>query len=151
MRAMIKVCAAVGLVAMLPMTGTALAEDHGDKKAIEQAVLNYVNAIYNMQPELIDESVSPRLQKLGYMPAEDAAGLVEDWMSFDQLRELAGSLNKDGMFDPETSPKKVKVLHNTDTIANVKLDAAWGIDYIHLSKHSGKWMIMNVIWEMPSE
>jgi hypothetical protein len=36
-------------------------------------------------------------------------------------------------------------------IATVKLDAAWGIDYIHLSNNSGKWMIMNVIWEMPSE
>jgi len=32
----------------------------------------------------------------------------------------------------------------------VKLEAAWGIDYIHLTKFSGEWMIMNVIWEMGS-
>ena len=54
------------------------------------------------------------------------------------------------MFDPKTSPRKVAILDNTDLIANVKLDAAWGIDYIHLSKISGKWMIMNVIWQMSS-
>ena len=146
-RMWVVIASVMGLV----IAGTASAEHHGHKKAIEQAVLNYVNAIYDMKPELIDESVSPKLQKLGYMPAEDGSGLVEDWMTFDQLKELAASINKDGMFDPETSPRKVKVLHNTDMIANVKLDAAWGIDYIHLSRNSGKWMIMNVIWEMPSE
>ena len=44
----------------------------------------------------------------------------------------------------------VNMLHHTDMIANVTLDAALGIDYIHLSRSSGRWMIMNVIWEMPS-
>ena len=34
-------------------------------------------------------------------------------------------------------------------IANVKLTAAWGIDYIHLTKAGGTWMIMNVIWQTP--
>lgn len=151
MPALVRASAFIVVVASLALAGNASAEHHAHKKAIEEAVLNYVNAIYDMKPELIDESVSPKLQKLGYMPAEDGSGLVEDWMTFDQLKELAANINKNGMFDPETSPKKVKVLHSTDTIANVKLDAAWGIDYIHLSKHSGKWMIMNVIWEMPSE
>lgn len=151
MPAIIRVCALVALVTSLAGAGTASAEHHSHKTAIEKAVLNYVDAIYNMQPELIDKSVSPKLQKLGYMPAEDGSGLAEDWMTFDQLKELAANINKDGMFDPDTSPKKVQVLDNTDMIANVKLDAAWGIDYIHLSRHSGQWMIVNVIWEMPSE
>jgi hypothetical protein len=72
-------------------------------------------------------------------------------MNFEQLKELAANINKDGMFDPATAPREVSILHHTDMIANVKLDAAWGMDYIHLSRNSGKWMIMNVIWEMPSE
>ncbi|MBU2675955.1 MAG: nuclear transport factor 2 family protein [Gammaproteobacteria bacterium] len=141
----------IALVASLAIYGAASADSHDHKKAIEQAVLNYVSAIYEMKPELIDESVSPKLQKLGYMPAQDGSGLVEDWMTFDQLKELAANINKEGMFDPATSPRDVEILHHTDMIANVKLDAAWGIDYIHLSRNSGKWMIMNVIWEMPSK
>lgn len=141
----------IALVASLVIYGIASAGHHDHKKAIEQAVLNYVSAIYEMKPELIDESVSPKLQKLGYMPAQDGSGLVEDWMTFDQLKELAANINKEGMFDPATSPRDVEILHHTDMIANVKLDAAWGTDYIHLSRNSGKWMIMNVIWEMPSK
>ena len=151
MPALIRTCAWIALATSLVIAETASAEHHGHKKAIEQAVLNYVSAFYDMKPELIDESVSPKLQKLGYMPAKDGSGLVEDWMSFEQLKELAANVNKDGMFDPATSPRKVKILHHTDMIATVKLDAAWGMDYIHLSRNSGKWMIMNVIWEMPSE
>ncbi len=126
------------------------AENHDHKKDIEKAVLNYVSATYDMKPELIDESVSPKLQKLGYMPAQDGSGLVEDWMNFEQLRDLAATINKDGRFDPNTSPRDVSILHHTDMIANVKLDAAWGVDYIQLSRNSGKWMVMNVIWEMTS-
>lgn len=151
MPALIRACVWIALATSLVFSETASADQHDHKKAIEQAVLNYVSAIYDMKPELIDESVSPKLQKLGYMPAQDGSGLVEDWMNFEQLKELAGSINKDGMFDPATSPRDVSILHHTGMIATVKLDAAWGMDYIHLSRNSGKWMIMNVIWEMPSE
>lgn len=135
---------------VLAMAGIALAGSDSDRKGIEQAVLNYANSIYDMKPALLDESVSPKLQKLGYMPAEDGSGLEESWMTFAELKDLAGHLNKDGMFDPATSPRKVTILEHTDMIANVKLEAAWGIDYIHLTKASGRWMIINVIWEMGS-
>lgn len=151
MPAIIRAGTWIALIASFVISGTAFADGHDHKKAIEQAVLNYVVAIYEMKPELIDESVSPKLLKLGYMPAQDGSGLVEDWMTFEQLKELAANINKDGMFDPATAPREVSILHHTDMIANVKLNAAWGMDYIHLSRNSGKWMIMNVIWEMPSE
>lgn len=151
MPAIIRAGTWIALTASFVISGTAFADEHDHKSAIEQAVLNYVSAIYEMKPELIDESVSPKLQKLGYMPAEDGSGLVEDWMTFEQLKELAANINKDGMFDPVTSPRDVSILHHTDMIANVKLDAGWGMDYIHLSRKTGKWMIMNVIWEMPSK
>ena len=134
----------------MAVAGFALAGSDADEKGIEQAVQNYVSALYDMKPELLDKSVSPKLQKLGYMPAKDGSGLEESWMTFDELKDLAGHLNKDGMFDPKTSPRKVTILDHTGMIANVKLDAAWGIDYIHLTKFSGQWMIMNVIWEMGS-
>jgi hypothetical protein len=150
MPASARTCLLIAFATSFLIAGTAVADDHDHATAIERAVQNYVSAIYDMKPELIDESVSPKLQKLGYMPAQDGSGLVEDWMNFEQLKELAGNINKDGMFDPASSPREVSILHHTDMIANVKLDAAWGIDYIHLSRNSGKWMIMNVIWEMPS-
>ncbi len=150
---MIRVTSKILLVVVaisLATAGFAVAGSDADEKGIEQAVLNYVNSIYDMKPELLDKSVSPKLQKLGYMPAKDGSGLEESWLTLAELKDLAGHLNKDGMFDPKTSPRKVTILEHTEMIANVKLDAAWGIDYIHLTKNSGEWMIINVIWEMGS-
>jgi len=144
-RVSIAACMAVALA------GTAFAGDSTDEAGIERAVQNYVSALYDMKPELLDESVSRQLKKVGYMPAGDGSGLAESWMTFDELRELAGHLNKDKMFDPETSPREVTILGHSDLIASVKLDAAWGVDYIHLTKFGGEWMIMNVIWQMRHE
>ena len=138
---------APAVIALLAV-GAALAADDPDAKGIEQAVLDYVSSVYDLKPELLDGAVSPKVQKLGYMPAKDGSGLEESWMTFAELKDLAGHLNKDGMFDPATSPRKVTILGHTDMIATVMLEAAWGIDYIHLTRHSGKWMIINVIWEM---
>ena len=74
------------------------------RRASKQAVQNYVSSIYDLKPELLDKSVSPKLQKVGYMPAEDGSGLEESWMTLDELKDLAGHLNKDGMFDPKIVP-----------------------------------------------
>jgi len=149
MRTTLRTSWIVAAVAMA-LTGVAFAGSDTDEKAIEQAVQHYVSALYDVKPELLDASVSRDLQKVGYMPAQDGSGLEESWMTFDELRDLAGHLNRDGMFDPETSAREVTILDRTDMIANVKLVAAWGIDYIHLTKISGQWMIVNVIWEMSS-
>ena len=132
------------------VAGFAQAGSDADAKGIEQAVQDYVSSLYDMKPELLDGSVSPKLQKVGYMPAQEGSSLEESWMTFDELKALTGHLNKDGMFDPKTSPRKVTILDHTDMIANVKLEAAWGIDYIQLTKFSGRWMIINVLWEMGS-
>ncbi len=28
-----------------------------------------------------------------------------------------------------------------------KLSASWGVDYFHLARESGKWKIINVLWQ----
>lgn len=129
--------------------GAALADNHGgDQAAIEQAVTDYVRSLYDMKPELLDGSVSTKVQKVGYTPKEDGSGWNESWMTHQELKDLAATLNKDGMFDPATSPLEVEILDHADMIATVKLTAAWGIDYIHLVKTDDGWMIMNVVWQM---
>lgn len=35
--------------------------------------------------------------------------------------------------------------------AAVKLEALWGIDYVHLGKFEGEWKILQVIWQSRPE
>jgi hypothetical protein len=35
----------------------------------------------------------------------------------------------------------------TPTMASLRTDAYWGVDYMHLAKIDGEWKIVNVLWD----
>jgi hypothetical protein len=120
-----------------------------DKVAVEQAVRDYVEGVYDVKPELIERSVHPDLKKFGFWrPEEDKQFKPGQPMTFEQLRDLAASYNKDGRI-PDDAPKKIEILDVMDKIASAKLTAAWGTDYFHLVKEDGKWKILQVVWQSP--
>lgn len=121
----------------------------GDKEAVRLAVLDYVEGVYNVQPERIERSVHPKLTKLGfYRPPADAAYRPASAMTFEQLVQLAKTWNKEGKLRKD-APKEITVYEVQDQTATAKLVAEWGTDYFHLAKFDGKWMIINVLWQSP--
>lgn len=118
-----------------------------DAEAIRAAVLDYANSAYLVQPELIDRSVHPKLQKVGYIKRADAPTHREAFMNFDQLRDLVSKWNKEGRFDAATARRDIRVIDQLDVTAVARLDAEWGVDYFHLAKIEGQWKIVNVIWQ----
>jgi len=128
------------------IVGNASSDADKDAAAIRQAVLNYVNSAYDVRPELVEESVHPKLQKIGYM-SQDGVEYREAFMTYDQLKELVSKWNTDGHYDTKTARRDIKVLDQLDRIAVARLDAEWGVDFFHLSKVDGEWKIMNVIWQ----
>ena len=135
------------VLGVLFLVSSVQAEHHDDAEAIKQAVLNYANSFYEVNPKLVDKSIHPKVQKVGYAPKKEGAGYKEMWMNFDELKELANHWNADGHMDAATAKREVKILDQLDKTAVVRLDAEWGIDFIHLAKDGDKWMIMNVIWQ----
>ncbi|MBA2328117.1 MAG: nuclear transport factor 2 family protein, partial [Flavisolibacter sp.] len=71
---------------------------------------------------------------------------VEGTMTYDQLIALTKKWSKNKTFN-ESTPRKIIVLDMLDKTASAKLKAYWGIDYFHLAKLDGKWMIINVLWQ----
>jgi hypothetical protein len=129
------------------LTSSAVARQTDDREAVRQAVLDYVEGIYQVQPERIERSVSRELAKVGYWREKDGAPYAESRMSFDQLVGVAKNWNKNGRVDAKTALKEVVIFEVVDQTATVKLRAHWGIDYMHLAKKEGKWLIMNVLWQ----
>jgi hypothetical protein len=129
------------------LTKIAVAQQTDDREAVRQAVLDYVEGIYEVQPERIERSVSRELAKVGYWREKDGAPYAESRMSFDQLVGVAKNWNKNGRVDAKTALKEVVIYEVVDQTATVKLRAHWGIDYMHLAKNEGKWLIMNVLWQ----
>ena len=118
-----------------------------ERKAVERAVLDYVEAIYLAKPELIRRSVHPQLQKIGYVRPDKESPFTESKMTYDALVKLSGSWNADGKKASKKTKYKIEILDLLNQMAVVKLTAIWGIDYMHLAKYEGKWKILHVMWQ----
>jgi Putative lumazine-binding len=120
---------------------------NSDKDAVRAAAMDYIEALYQAQPDRIARSVHPKLTKLGFSKKQGASEYSESPMTYDQLFNLAGSWNKDGKRPVATAPKEVAVYEVLDQTASVKVTALWGIDYMHLAKYDGQWKIINILWQ----
>ena len=134
---------AVGVV--LATQSQTAAQTTNDREAVRQAALDYVEGIYNVQPDRIQRSVHPTLVKRGFYKKDATAPYVEMPMTYEQLVALAGNWNKAGKRD--TSVKEVAVLDVLDQTATAKVTASWGIDYMLLGKYDGQWKIVQILWQ----
>ena len=121
-------------------------ESTSDREAVEAAVLDYVEGIYEVQPERIERSVHPDLKKYGFWREDPKQPYQGSAMTYERLVKLAGEYNVDGRV-PADAPKKVEVLDLLDQTAAAKLTASWGIDYMQLAKYEGRWKIVHVLWQ----
>src|SRR6266566_6396534 len=112
--------------------------------AVRQAVLDYVEGVYETDTSKIERSVHPNLAKRGFFVQGNEA--AESIMTFAEFIEHTKTYNKDGQFPPD-APKEITIYEVLDHTVSVKLIAAWGIDYMHLAKYNGKWMIIHVLWQ----
>lgn len=121
-----------------------------DKAQVTSAIQDYVNALYEVKPELIEKSVDTTLRKIGYWYDSESNDYKDNLpMTYEQLYNLAGSWNKNGDRITADSPKEIVIYEVNDKTAMAKLTAEWGIDLFHLGKVKGQWKIMNIIWQSP--
>ena len=126
-----------------------------DTLAIKKAALNYIEGWATGDVERIKESVSPELSKRRVASAGDLV-YVQDMSQ--SLLCVAALGNAKGVRMQDLTPGKslspeIKILDIDGTNASVK---TWNVkygffDYIHLSKAGGRWMIINVLWDMNSK
>jgi hypothetical protein len=124
----------------------AQAQTKDDREAVRQAVLDYVEGIYDVDHTRIERSVHPEMAKRGFFVKKGESAYSSSQMTFAQLVELAKTYNKSGRV-PKDAPKEIVIFDLLDQTATIKLTAVWGIDYMHLAKYEGKWKIINVLWQ----
>jgi putative lumazine-binding protein len=137
--------AAASLAVVVTLASSLSSRAQDDRAAVQQAALDYVEGIYAVQPDRIERSVHPTLNKRGFYKKDASSPYVESPMTYEQLVKLASSWNKDGKRD--TSVKEITILDLLDQTAVVKLKASWGVDYMFLGKFDGKWKITQILWQ----
>lgn len=118
-----------------------------DREGVYNAVLDYVEGFYNVEPERFDKSLSKDMVKYGYWMNPEGEYLGSP-MNFDQAVRLASQWNVGNQQGIDAdSPKEIVVMDVLDKTAVAKLTAVWGIDYFQLEKNDGVWQIRHVIWQ----
>jgi hypothetical protein len=135
----------IAAAVLLVFTPTlALAQNGTDERGVRQAALDYVTAVYESKPELIERSVARDLTKHGFMRQKDGT-YRRGRMSYEDLLQVAREWNADRKQD--TSIKEVQILHVMDHTAAALVKASWGVDYMQLAKLDGSWKILNIVWQ----
>ena len=127
---------------------TVFAQTDDDRSAVRQACLDYVEAVYEVNPAKAERSVHPDLVKRGFFIKKGETVYSPHSMTFTELVELSKNYNKKGLL-PKDAVKEVVVFEVSDQTASAKVTAVWGIDYLHLAKYEGKWKIINILWQSP--
>jgi hypothetical protein len=115
-----------------------------ERAAVRQAALDYVTAVYESRPELIERSVSPELTKHGFMRQPDGRYRRAP-MTYQELLAVAKEWNADRKRD--TSIKEAVVGEVLDQTATATVRAQWGVDLMQLAKIDGRWKILNIVWQ----
>ena len=150
-----KVLALGGLFLLLPgalpaqQGKTSTPPPAADSAGVREAVLDYVEAIYLADTSRIVRSVRPELAKRGYWIPRDQTAYANEPMTYAELINVARTWNPNRRRNPDTMPKEIQILDLLDQTASAKLVAQWGVDYFHLARYDGRWMIVNVLWQSP--
>ena len=117
-----------------------------DAAAIKQAALDYIEGWYEGNAERMERALHPELAKrIVRTNAEGVSRL--DQMSAMSL--VQGTRRGGGKNTPkEKQQKDVTILDSFENAASVKVIASDWIDYLHMAKFNGRWVIVNVLWEL---
>ena len=120
-----------------------------EAEAIRQTALDYIEGWYTGNTERMERSLHPELAKRIVIPAANNAN--EDRLSQMSAMRLV-QLTRSGMgIIPEHEQRKeVIILDRDGRSASAKIVASTWIDYLHLAKWEGRWVIVNVLWELNS-
>lgn len=141
-------CLFAGLaLLLLLMAGGARAQTMSDREAIKQTALDYIEGFYDGNVARMERSLHPDLAKRIVRTNPSSGKNRLDQMTAAQLVQ-ATEMKKARPTPPEKQQKDVTILDLYENSASVKIVAADWIDYLHLARFDGRWVIVNVLWEM---
>ena len=133
--------------AFLAWTSPLRAQTAADSAAIRAAALDYIEGWYEGNAERMERALHPELAKriVERDPQNGRSRL--DQMT---AAQLVNSTRAGGGKNTPTARqrKDVRILDITGGAASVKVVASDWIDYMHIAKSDGRWVIVNVLWEM---
>jgi len=117
-----------------------------DSVAIRQTALDYIQGWYTGDAVRMERALHPELAKR-IVRSDTLGNFRLDQQSAMTL--VLGTRNGYGKSTPEADRHDdVRILDIYRNAASVRIDASDWIDYLQLAKWRGRWVIVNVLWEL---
>ena len=131
--------------ALLVMTPPARAQSAADSAAIRATALDYIEGWFQGAGDRMERALHTHLAKRRV--ATDTTGrsrLIE----MTALELVQGTRAACGKNSPVAERRTdVTILDIFGNAASVRVNAGLWVDYMHMAKWSGTWVIVNVLWE----
>lgn len=117
-----------------------------DLTAIKQTALDYVEGWYEGNAERMERALHPDLAKRIVRTDAQGRSRLDNMGAMSLYQGVRAGYGK--QTPKEKQQKDVFILDVFGNAASVKAIMSDWIDYLHIAKFNGRWVIVNVLWEM---
>jgi hypothetical protein len=117
-----------------------------DREAIKATALDYIEGWYEGNAERMERALSPDLAKRIVRTNDKGQSMLQQMSAMSLVQGVKRGGGKGTPADKQQ--KDVTILDVFGNAASVKIVASDWIDYLHLAKFNGRWVIVNVLWEL---
>lgn len=117
-----------------------------DKEAIKATALDYIEGWYEGNPERMERALHPDLAKRIVNTNAQGRSSLGQMSAMSLVQGVKRGGGKDT--PKEKQQKDVTILDVFGNAASVKVVASDWIDYLHIARSNGRWVIVNVLWEL---
>ena len=135
-----------GLFVYVPSVHGQSTVSDADKQAITQTALDYVEGWYEGNAERMERALHPDLAKRVVFTDERGRSRLEQMSAMGLVQGVKRGGGKDT--PKEKQQKDITILDVFENAASVKAVMSGWIDYMHMAKVNGHWVIVNVLWEL---
>jgi hypothetical protein len=131
---------------LLAFASSASAQSAADSAAIKQTALDYIEGWYEGNVERMERALHPELAKRIIRTNKEGFSNLGQMSA---MTLVQGTRRGGGKDTPkEKQQKDVTILDVFENAASVKVVASDWVDYLHIAKSNGRWVIVNVLWEL---
>ena len=135
------------LAAVLLVLPAALpAQAAADSAGIRQAALDYIDGYYTGDGARMERAVHPELAKRIVRTNEQGRSQLGQMSAMSLVMGTRAGGGKDTPMAERRDD--VTILDIYQNAASAKIYASGWVDYLHLAKWNGRWVIVNVLWEL---
>jgi hypothetical protein len=135
------------MMPMFALPAQSQAQSAADSAAIRATALDYAEGWYTGDAARMERALHPELAKriVQTNPQNGRSGLGQQ----SAMTLVLNTRNGGGKDTPaDQMQKDVDILDIFGNAASVRATMSGWIDYMHMAKWNGRWVIVNVLWEL---